>query len=496
MVYSRSFPVFLLLLLSFCVTIQAQSSIGLHPELQWQYARRAYANPEMHTMILPWNVADVVSPDSVCSNDAKKFQYFVHPLVGLNFSMGSPFRQGYEAGIHAGLSYKNLLVDVNYALMDRQFDGIDRAYIDSTGLIPHYDRYLSHHGDFFLYQSLNFSLSWTPIQYITLRVGKDRQFWGDGYRSLFLSDNAYSYPFLQAIFKVWHIKYIFMTSRMNDYQLSEHFSTRHKKYTSMHSLSWNVTPNINLNLFEVIIWDAVDSVSQRTFDINYLNPVIFFRPVEYSIGSPDNVLIGFGGKFKIWRENYLYGQLILDEFKLDEIRKGGWWANKYAFQVGIRGFMGKQRPLMFQAEFNQIRPYTYTHYYPLQNYGHLVDALAHPMGANLREGLIIARWAFAPKWSAHLTASYAVQGTDSVGTNFGSNIYKSNVSHGDAYGHTILQGIRAVTSYQELKIARMLVPKWNLQVEAIFSNRLFTREEKKENSFYFSIGLKTLLYRE
>ncbi len=496
MIRRRFFPVVFLFLLNNTIS-QAQSLVGLHPELQWRYARQVYAHPEIHSMMQPWNMFEIQSITSVQTDRIKDFQYFIHPLAGIQLSVGSPFRQSYEAGIHTGFSYKKkLAVDFNYALAGKQFYEADQAYIDSTGLIPHYDRYLSHNGNFYLYQSLNFSVSWTPIEYITVRIGKDRQFWGDGYRSLYLSDNAYSYPFLQTIFKFWHVKYIFMTSRMSDYKLDEHFSTRHKKYTSMHTLSWNVTPKINLNLFEVIVWDAIDSISKRTFDINYLNPVIFFRPVEYSLGSPDNVLIGFGGKFNVWRENYLYGQFILDEFKLDEIRKGEWWANKYAFQIGLRSFWGERRPLMLQAEFNQIRPYTYTHYYPLQNFGHLVDALAHPMGANLREGLVIARWAFAPNWSAHLKATYAVQGTDSVGKNFGGNIYKSNLTHGDAYGHTILQGVRAVTTYQELKVTRTIVPKWNMQVEAILSNRFYNRDEKTTNNFYFSVGLKTLLYRE
>ncbi len=495
-VYVGTLPV-ILALITCCTIVRSQSLVGLHPELKWRYMRQAYATPDMHTSIQPWNLIDMES-DSIQTKHRKGFQYFIYPLVNLQFSAGSPFRQHYEAGVHAGVSLgKSLSVDFNYVLTERQFFEYEQVYIDSTGLVPHYDRYLSHNSNFYLYQSLNFSVSWTPIKYITVRAGKDRQFWGDGYRSLFLSDNANSYPFLQLIFKVWNIKYVFMTTRMSDYQLTEHFSTRYKKYSSMHTLSWDITPSINVNVFEAIIWDAVDSISKRTFDINYLNPVVFFRPVEYSLGSPDNVILGFGAKFRLWRETYLYGQFVLDEFKLDELKAGkGWWANKYAFQAGVRYFAGKRRPAMFQAEFNQVRPYTYTHTYPLQNYGHLVDALAHPMGANLREGLIIARWAFAPNWSAHATMTYAVQGIDSTDTNVGANIYKSNTTRDKDYGNNLLQGVRTVTSYQELKVARMLVPKWNLQAEATISNRLFIREEKTNNAFYFSIGLRTLLYRD
>ena len=498
MVYARTFTIILLLFIIGSISVEAQLQAGLHPELKWRYMREVYATPDQHTHIQPWNITDIRENDSIVSAKSEKFKYFINPLVNLQLTAGSSFRQHYGAGVNTGLSWnKSLSVNLNYELTGKQFCDYDRARIDSVGLIPHYGRYLSHRGDFYLYQSFNFNVSWTPIKYITIRAGKDRQFWGDGYRSLFLSDNSSGYPFLQTIFNVWNIKYVFMTSRMSDYQLSEDFDKRYKKYTSMHSLSWNITPSINVNLFEAVIWDAVDSISRRTFDINYLNPAVVLRPVEYSLGSPDNIIIGVGGKFKIWREIYLYGQFVINEFKLDELMaRNGWWANKYAFQTGIRYFAGERRPIMLQAEYNQIRPFMYTHYYPLQNYGHLADAIAHPAGANVREGLVIARWAFAPGWSAHATLTYAVQGTDSANVNYGANIYKGNITRTKQYDNKMLQGIRTVDLHTELKIARMLVPKWNLQAEAVISNRSFARNGKTDNYFYCGIGLRTLLYRD
>ena len=496
-----NFRTLLIILLSVftCFTVEAQSLVGLHPELKWQYMRQAYATPDMHTLIQPWYISEIQDSDSLQNNRSNGFRYFIHPLINAQISAGASFMQNYGMGAHAGMSHKNISVELNYTMNGRQFPDDEKTYIDSTGLIPHYDRYISHHNDFYLYQSLNFTVSWKPIESITIRAGKDRQFWGDGYRSLYLSDNANSYPFLQTILDVWHIKYAFMVTRLNDYQLTDHYDVRYRKYATMHTLSWNITPDINVNLFETVVWDAVDSISKRTFDINYINPMVLLRPVDYSLGSPDNILIGFGAKARIWRENYMYGHFVFDEFKLDELKAGnGWWANKYAFQIGAKSFLGNRRPAMIQAEFNQVRPFCYSHGYPLQNYGHLTDALAHPMGANLREGLLITRWAFAPNWSAHAILTYAVQGVDSVGNNYGygGNIYKSYRIRMKDYGNTTLQGIRTVTSIQELKIARLLVAKWNLQAEALLSNRIYIQEGKRKNDFYFRIGLRTLLYRD
>ena len=201
------------------IVTEAQTLVGLNPELNWRYMRQAYQTPYMNVMIQPWNIAEIQGNDSLQSG----FHYFVHPLADVHFSAGTAFMQQYGAGVHAGLSAgKKLSVDFNYTLNGRQFPAYQQAYIDTTGLIPHYDRHLSFNNDFYLYQSLNFSLSWTPIKYITVRAGKDRHFWGDGYRSLYLSDNANSYPFLQTILKVWHVKYVFMTTRLSDYHTTDY----------------------------------------------------------------------------------------------------------------------------------------------------------------------------------------------------------------------------------------------------------------------------------
>ena len=65
----------------------------------------------------------------------------------------------------------------------------------------------------------------------------------------------------------------------------------------MHLLSFNVTDWLNFSVFESIVWQGKDTLNNRGFDINYINPFVFYRPVEYNIGSADNAF--FWGRFKI-----------------------------------------------------------------------------------------------------------------------------------------------------------------------------------------------------
>jgi hypothetical protein len=111
--------------------------------------------------------------------------------------------------------------------------------------------------------------------------------------------------------------------------------------------------------------------------------------VEYSLGSGDNALLGASFKIKIPGNIQVYGQVILDEFFLKEIKaKNGWQDNKQGGQLGIKLFnIGGVKNLNFLSEVNIVRPYTYYHKNTLQNYGHFNQPLAHPYGGNFYESM-------------------------------------------------------------------------------------------------------------
>ena len=75
-----------------------------------------------------------------------------------------------------------------------------------------------------------------------------------------------------------------------------------RKYTTTHYLSWAISKRVNLSFFDAIVWSATDSAGNyRGFDAQYLNPIIFMRPVEFSIGSPDNALMGLNLSGYCWK---------------------------------------------------------------------------------------------------------------------------------------------------------------------------------------------------
>ena len=165
------------------------------------------------------------------------------------------------------------------------------------------------------------------------------------------------------------------------------------------------------------------------FEFGYLNPVIFYRSIELQNGSFDNSVAGFDFKANIRHQFQVYGQFLLDDINIAELRKGsGYWANKWGIQLGakyIDAFGIKNLDL--QLERNRVRPFVYSHTDSTANYTHYNQPLAHPLGANFQEFIGIARYQPAPRWLIVAKAIAWKQGLDLPGDSYGANIFLPNI---------------------------------------------------------------------
>lgn len=371
------------------------------------------------------------------------------------------------------------------------------SYFDSIieygDVVPGFGRAYGSDGKY-SYQQYSGYLSYSPNKVFNFQIGQDKNFIGEGYRSMFLSDAAANYPFLKVSTNVWRLKYMNLFMRLTDMQgfaKKDHLT----KYTAIHYLSYNATKWLNLSLFESIVFKGGDSASTRNFDINYLNPVIFYRPVEYSLGSADNAFLGAGFRLKLLKNYHIYGQLLLDEFLLSEVRaRRGWWGNKNAWQIGLKSFdLFGVKNLYLQGEISQVRPYTYSHMTIRQSYSHMNQPLAHPLGANFREaigflGYRVKSWMFEGK------LAYSESGKDTSAVSYGGNVLLSYKTRPGDFGHHLGQGLETKLAIADLRAAYLIYPPYNLQVELRVTQRL-TRTTRQSNLFPFiQLGLKTALW--
>jgi hypothetical protein len=266
-------------------------------------------------------------------------------------------------------------------------------------------------------------ITFNVAKFIDVAFGYDKHFIGNGYRSLFLSDFSNSALFLKLNTRIWKFNYQNLFMELHAAEPRAANVLYPKKYAAMHHLDVNVTRWLNVGLFEGIIFGR-----KNHFEFGYLNPIIFYRSAEQQNGSFDNSVAGLDFKANVAKKFQFYGQLLLDEFKLSEIKAAnGWWGNKYGYQVGAKYIDAFHiSNLDLQVELNRVRPFTYSHNDSVANYTHYNQPLAHPLGANFTEVIGIARYQPRPKWMLEGKLVFYKQGLDVSGESYGANIMLPN----------------------------------------------------------------------
>ena len=339
------------------------------------------------------------------------------------------------------------------------------------------------------------SIYFNAWKYFDFQFGYDKNFIGDGYRSLFLSDYSAPYLFLKFNTRIWKLNYqnIFMElvnqHKLGDYQYP-------KKYAVIHHLSINAAPWLNVGLYENVVFSRPDH-----YDFSYLNPVIFLVSAQQQNGSPDKTTVGLDFKANIGHATQFYGQLLINEFILHEVLHYGQgnWANKQGLQLGMKyidAFSVKNLDLQFET--NIVRPFTYQHNDSVSNYSHYNQPLAHPLGANFDEFIAIARYKPAYKWNLEGKLIYFRQGLDSAGENFGSNIFENYTTRPREYGFSIGSGIPASC----VNVSALLSYEWreNVFLEGSVMYRDYsltdpTHTYHDSHSTTFTAGIRINMFR-
>lgn len=375
--------------------------------------------------------------------------------------------------------------------------GPDPAIIPGRGIAKRFK------SDSYDYPVAEAYLSYSPAKFINIQFGHGKNFIGDGYRSLFLSDVASPHPFLKLNTKFWKIKYTNTWMWLKDVRpevtKDGAFLT---KYMANHYLSWNVSKRFNLGLFESVLWT---NSNDRGFDINYLNPIIFYRAIEFETGQgAGNAILGASAKYK-WNDNVnLYGQFVLDEFSLGDVKGGEKsWKNKFGYQLGAKYFNAfKVENLMLQIEYNRVRPYTYSHNTIVLNYGHNNQSMTHLWGGNFSEVVLIGRYHYK-RWFANAKFIFGVRGFDfNNGTDnfsYGGDIYRNYNDRPFDTGVEVGQGIKVKTFNGNLQGGFLINPSTNLKIFTDITFRNFNPESEssttfKSNTVWFNFGIRTDLF--
>jgi len=180
------------------------------------------------------------------------------------------------------------------------------------------------------------------------------------------------------------------------------------KYIALHQLTYQPLPSFSVFAGETVVY------GNRSMDINYLLPNMFWRATEHNLGDRDNVLIYAGGKYRPHPALLAYGQVAFDEMSYSKLFTD-WWGNKYAVQGGINwslpGLYSHCDTPSLGLELTAVRPFTYTHYMNHTMYSHDGHSLGYAKGSNLMDATLVLNIPYSQAITLQSQASFGKYGS-------------------------------------------------------------------------------------
>jgi hypothetical protein len=439
-------------------------------------------------------------------NDEPVFRLYVDPLLNLQYmsvaddTSSSQFyinTRGVTA--HGDIGTK---VSFETSFWENQafFPRYLAEYVTATGVVPGQGRWKRFKTTGFDFAQATGYVSYSPSKYFNVQIGSGKHFVGDGYRSLLLSDNAFSYPY--ARLTGWFgrnktVQYTVIYASLMNLTAGNVITPLgterlfQKKAASFYQLSTKLGRTAEISLFQGLIWTAADDRNKQSLTLGYINPIIFTSIPTFGMSDRHNFLVGTTFRVDLLKTIRIYGQLMADDFG-----KKGTVHHKTGMQAGVKYFNAfTLKHLHLQVEYNRVQPYTYAATDPGQSYTHYAQPLAHPFGANFTEITGSLQYKIGD-FFLHVRASQATVGADSSANNFGQNVFLTDYQGyypATEAGHTLGQGEKNTVTWLDARVGYMVSYASNLNICLGYTTRNVTAGATSSPTSFVYVAVRTSL---
>lgn len=401
-----------------------------------------------------------------------------------------------------GLIFKGKLSDNFYfmsAAVENQVYYPDylRNYYTEKRVISGLGRYKTFKEKGYDYAFAFGQIFWKPLKFMSVEAGHGKQFLGEGYRSLILSDFSSFYPFLKITTTYKKLQFVHIYTAFQDVKREDSrllvYQRSHGTFTSV---GYHFSEKLKISLTESIIWQTYGEDYNNQFPANFYIPVPYYRTIIYGFNDPNNVSLGLNFSWRPLYSIMIYGQYLLDDLNRFHNEDSLSIYNRYGYQFGTRVIEPfKIKNLFILAEYNKVLPYTYSSSLRRQSYSGMNEPLAHPLGANFNEYVIQGHYRFK-SWYIAATYTHALTGKDILNKNFGSDISKSDTTAtvGEPLSDLNPKGIRTTVSNFSLEAGYLINPKYNFVISAGIRNRILNDVlvNNEANLIYFKLSTNLL----
>ncbi len=257
-----------------------------------------------------------------------------------------------------------------------------------------------------------------------IELGREETLWGTGYLNrMIISDNSQPFDFIK--FRVGYkaLNYTFLhawlVQQPTEIPINDEYGTlksKNSKYLAVSRLQFKPSGSFQISASQLIIY------SNRSLELAYLNPFLFWESAQRSLNDLDNSFLAFESRYKPIDGIEVGGSIIFDDINFENIFSGKWTAinNGSGWQAGtFLTYPILWKRFVLKMEYMQLRPFLYTHPgYPgaltYTNNGDLIGADLQPNSTRLN---LEGSYLFSPRVRSNLGFQYTLHGNNIMDKN-------------------------------------------------------------------------------
>jgi hypothetical protein len=255
---------------------------------------------------------------------------------------------------------------------------------------------------------------------LSLTLGRQRVFWGPQPVNLLISETAEPLDLFAAGYGKGRLQFNFLFARLDQSRpdstdilrlADETFNDN--RYLVGHRLDIYFHHRFRLGLFETTLYGG----EGRPPELYYLNPLQFFHTAQLNEDEDDNTMLGFDFSYIPVDQLLLYGQLLVDDFQIDDRSRGDQEPNEFGYMAGLfkSGKTSSFSPDI-RLEYVRITNRTYHQSLPRNRYLNRNLLIGHPLGPDADSLSLVTRF-WPTRWQAvEFEVAYCRHGQGSVYT--------------------------------------------------------------------------------
>ena len=336
----------------------------------------------------------------------------------------------------------------------------------------------------------------TEIGPLSFRFGRDWQRWGPGHTSsLLLSDNTKPFDLgamsvaagnFQFTSVVMQLDAVLIDDSTNTISLTE--GTLHRRFLSAHRLDWQVSDKLRLGAAEAVLYGG----ENRTFEMQFLNPVIFYHGEQENAGIEGNTLVSADFSYFPAKNWHIYGEFLADDIQFDRKKVSDLEPPEIGWLLGLAkaGIWGLDQ-LTVRLEYSGVTNRTYNTLQPDQKYLHQNYCIGNKNGNDFDSWNCSLNYWHNPRLRYKFDFEFVRNGEASVYAPFDTSFYAvPDVSQGysESFPTGTVEYIITPAFSVWYKIDRIFKAHGSFAYSA-YNNYRHVRG-KKEEDFKFRLGIE------